>query len=115
MKRLLLSLLAALALPTGANAELDKQHNWRGKNKITCLRCLKPNYPSDVLIKEYEGVTKTKVWINTNGSVTKVEIIESSGLISLDNAAMQAAKESTFYPITEPSLINIEYLFQTKK
>ena len=77
--------------------------------KITCLNCISPKYPRKALKKGLEGKPKVKVWILKSGNVEKAEIIISSGVISIDNAALEAAKKSKFYPIPFNSFINIEY------
>lgn len=81
----------------------------KGKLKITCLDCVSPKYPKKALKKGLEGKPTVKVWILMNGNVQKAELIISSGISSIDKAALEAAKKSKFYPIDYDSLINIEY------
>jgi len=81
----------------------------KGKLKITCLNCISPEYPSKALKKGLEGKPTIKVWILKSGDVEKAEIIISSGIPSIDKAALDAAKKSKFYPIPFDSFINIEY------
>ena len=81
----------------------------KGKLKITCLNCLSPKYPREALKKGLEGKPTVKVWILKNGNVEKAEIIISSGIISIDKAALEAAQKSKFYPIEYRSYIKIEY------
>ena len=81
----------------------------KGKLKITCLNCISPKYPRKALKKGLEGKPKVKVWILKSGTVEKAEIIISSGVTSIDNAALEAAKNSKFYPLPFNSFINIEY------
>ena len=81
----------------------------KGKLKITCLNCISPKYPRKALKKGLEGKPTVKVWILKSGDVEKAEIIISSGVSSIDNAALEAAKKSRFYPIAFDSFINIEY------
>ena len=81
----------------------------KGKLKITCLNCISPKYPRKALKKGLEGKPKVKVWILKSGDVEKAEIIISSGVTSIDNAALEAAKNSKFYPLPFNSFINIEY------
>ena len=81
----------------------------KGKLKITCLNCISPKYPRKALKKGLEGKPKIKVWILKSGAVEKAEIIISSGVTSIDNAALEAAKKSKFYPLPFDSFINIEY------
>ena len=81
----------------------------KGKVKITCLNCISPKYPRKALKKGLEGKPTIKVWILKSGNVEKAEIIISSGVLSIDNAALDAAKKSTFYPLTLDSFLNIQY------
>ena len=81
----------------------------KGKLKITCLDCVSPKYPKKALKKGLEGKPTVKVWILMNGNVQKAELIISSGISSIDKAALEAAKKSKFYPIDYDSFINIEY------
>ena len=86
----------------------------KGKLKITCLNCISPKYPSKALKRGLEGKPKVKVWILKSGYVEKAEIIISSGVTSIDNAALEAAKKSRFYPLPFRSFINIEYELKLK-
>ena len=81
----------------------------KGKLKITCLNCISPKYPRKALKKGLEGKPTVKVWILKSGNVEKVELIISSGINSIDNAALEAAQKSKFYPIEFNSNLNIEY------
>ena len=81
----------------------------KGKVKVTCLKCIRPLYPPIALRRGAEGAPIVKVWINKNGNVDKAELISASGNESIDNAAKQAATNSTFYPLVEETSINIEY------
>ena len=80
-----------------------------GKLKITCLNCISPIYPKKALRKGLEGKTTVKVWVLKSGIVEKTEIIISSGIPSIDKAALEAAKKSTFNPLPFDSFLNIEY------
>ena len=81
----------------------------KGKLEITCLNCISPKYPKKALKKGLEGKPTIKVWILKSGVVEKAEIIISSGVTSIDNAALSAALKSKFYPLPFNSFINIEY------
>ena len=86
----------------------------KGNLKITCLNCVSPKYPRKALKKGLEGKPTVKVWIYKNGDVEKVELIKSSGILSIDNAALEAAQRSKFYPMEIDSFINIEYDLKLK-
>ena len=95
---------------TEDNKDLEKGSvKGKGKLKITCLNCISPKYPRKALKKGLEGKPTVKVWILQSGNVEKAEIIISSGVTSIDNAALEAAKKSSFYPLPFDSFINIEY------
>lgn len=81
----------------------------KGELKITCLNCISPKYPRKALKKGLEGKLTIKVWILKSGDVEKTEIINSSGIASIDNAALKAAQKSKFYPIKYDSFFYIQY------
>ncbi len=81
----------------------------KGKEKIICLSCVKPEYPKVALRGGYEGIVKIKIWIATNGEVIEAKIIKSSGYEILDKTGIKAALNSKFYPLTQKRTINIEY------
>ena len=81
----------------------------KGTEKITCLACVKPEYPKIALRGGYEGIVKLKIWIATNGEVIEAKIIKSSGYEILDKAGIKAALKSKFYPVSQKRTINIEY------
>ena len=81
----------------------------KGTEKITCLSCVKPEYPKIALRGGYEGIVKLKIWIATNGEVIEAKIIKSSGYEILDKTGIKAALKSKFYPISQKRTINIEY------
>ena len=86
----------------------------KGKLKITCLNCISPQYPKKALKKGLEGKLTIKVLILKSGDVDKAEIITSSGIISIDNAALKAAQQSKFYPLEFDSFLNIQYDLKLK-
>ena len=92
------------------NKEIEKGSvKGKGKLKITCLNCISPKYPRKALKKGLEGKPTVKVLILKSGYVEKAEIIISSGISSIDNAALEAAKKSRFYPLPLDSFLNIQY------
>ena len=81
----------------------------KGTIKVTCLKCIRPIYPPNALRKGAEGKTIIKIWINKNGQVSKAELRTKSGIDSIDNASIKAALNSTFFPIEEKTIIDVEY------
>ena len=57
-----------------------------------------PNYPYEAKKRGIEGMTVVKMLVDTDGSVMDVEVLKSSGNQLLDEAALDAAKKSTFSP-----------------
>ena len=98
-------------ISTGENKDDNEKGSIKGKGKlkITCFKCITPDYPESALRKGSEGKPLIKVWILTNGTVEKALILRSSGISSIDNAALKAAKESVFYPIEYNVTFKIEY------
>tara|TARA_B100000963_G_scaffold300543_1_gene272923 strand:+ start:85 stop:843 length:759 start_codon:yes stop_codon:yes gene_type:complete len=92
------------------NKEIEKGSvKGKGNLKITCLNCISPKYPRKALKKGLEGKPTVKVFILKSGYVEKAEITISSGVSSIDNAALEAAKNSRFYPLPLDSFLNIQY------
>lgn len=85
-----------------------------GKIKVTCKKCIRPDYPPIALRRGVEGKPIVKVWIDKAGKVTKSKIISKSGIKSIDDAAQKAASVSTFYPIVKELTLNIEYDLRLK-
>lgn len=67
-----------------------KQATW--KRRIT------PEYPQLAIRRRQEGVALLTLYISETGKLEKAEIKASSGVDLLDEAALLAAKHSTFYP-----------------
>jgi len=60
------------------------------------LRSPVPNYPYEAKKARIEGMTVVKMLIDTDGSVMDVKVLKTSGNQWLDEAALDAAKKSTF-------------------
>ncbi len=84
------------------------------KIKITCLNCVTPQYPREALIAGIEGKPAVKIFISKDGTVSKAIIETSSGYKVLDDAGLDAARKSTFYPIPKESSIRLEYDLRIK-
>ena len=76
---------------------------------MTCLKCLEPKYPKLAIKRGYEGILKLEILILKNGKVNNVVIKESTGFKILDQAGVNAALNSTFYPVTKETTLKIEY------
>nr|WP_202602369.1 energy transducer TonB [Vibrio toranzoniae] len=59
-----------------------------------------PNYPRQAVRRGIEGVAIYEVWLDAEGKQIKQALINSSGLLILDNAALDAIKQWKFSPHT---------------
>ena len=87
----------------------------KGYQKVTCLKCVEPKYPKLAIKRGYEGVLKLEVLILKSGIVKEVLIRESTGFEILDKAGVNAAFNSTFYPLTKKTNLNIEYTLKLNR
>ena len=83
--------------------------------KPACKRCIKPRYPRTALRKSQEGYVLVELTVNTSGRVTGVSVIKSSGITSIDNAALKAAKKSTFTQQSRSTRFTIAYDLKISK
>jgi len=90
---------------TPDNSQIAKRSNI----KPACKRCIKPNYPRTALRRSQEGYVLIELTVNTSGRVMEARIIKSSGIDSIDNAAIKAAKKSTFIKNDGISIFTIAY------
>ena len=81
----------------------------KGYQKVTCLNCVEPKYPKLAIKRGYEGVLKLEILILKSGIVKEVFIRESTGFEILDKAGVNAALNSTFYPLSRRTNLKIEY------
>lgn len=76
-----------------------------------------PVYPLLARRKGYEGIVILKVEVLANGKCGRLEVINSSGYVLLDKAAIQAVKKWEFIPaqfggITKTSLVHVPIQFR---
>jgi len=57
-----------------------------------------PVYPKDAEEKGIEGMVELRILVTEKGTVDEVEISRSSGLASMDEAAVKAVKSTRFLP-----------------
>ncbi|MDD4973451.1 MAG: energy transducer TonB [Bacteriovorax sp.] len=67
-----------------------------------------PPYPPIARQKGYEGKVKIKAYYNQEGLITKVDIIESSGIKMLDETVKKTASD---WKISSPSAGSFEKIF----
>ena len=61
----------------------------------------KPEYPARSIQRHESGQVNVQVVVDTSGRVHDARIVSSSGFDRLDEAALKAARRSTFYPYME--------------
>ena len=91
-----------------------QEEELRFRKTIKCLNCVEPEYPRKLLLQGIEGSVSVKVFIKKDGTVTDAIIQKSSGYPSLDKAAIDAAKKSTFNPIERDGDLVIAYDMKIK-
>ncbi|MBW4651571.1 MAG: TonB family protein [Kaiparowitsia implicata GSE-PSE-MK54-09C] len=81
----------------------------QGSRTVACQNCVRPSYPRSALDAGAEGQPMVSVDINPDGSVRSVTLTRSSGNAEIDQAAIQAARNSRFQPVTGGASVPIEY------
>ncbi|WP_008311756.1 energy transducer TonB [Leptolyngbya sp. PCC 6406] len=81
----------------------------QGSRTVACQNCVRPNYPQSALDAGVEGQPMVSVDINPDGSVRSVTLTRSSGNPDIDQAALQAARNSRFQPVSGGARVPIEY------
>lgn len=91
-RALLLATLPALLLVAacGRDMEIEQPRPLYGETPI--------EYPITLWDRGIEGETLLRVRVNDMGSVDSVEVVESSGHVALDSAAVRGAKDLRFSP-----------------
>jgi TonB family protein len=93
----------------GNNASGDGTGQGQGSRTVACQNCALPQYPDSALDAGVEGTPRVQVDINPDGSVRSVTLVQSSGNAAIDQAAIQAARSSSFQPVTGGASVPIEY------
>ncbi len=65
---------------------------------VTYVQRGKAKYPAEALRKKLTGTTILLVYVDTEGRVERIEIAQSSGVPSLDAAAITAEQKSRYQP-----------------
>lgn len=77
-------------------------------------RIVKPSYPELSKRREETGTATVRFVIDTTGAIGNIKLVESSGFSRLDDAAMQALRESACRPYDEngaPIRVSYEQAF----
>ncbi|WP_147617635.1 energy transducer TonB [Oxalobacter paraformigenes] len=70
-------------------------------SRLKYKRAVKPDYPARSIQKHESGQVNVRVIVDTTGRVHDARVVLSSGFSRLDEAALKAARRSTFDPYTE--------------
>ena len=81
------------------------------KETPRCRYCPDPNYPRRAKKRGEEGYVIFRLYVSTSGRVANVQLLESSGNSDLINAARQAAKSSSFFPMALKNTIRKRFDF----
>jgi periplasmic protein TonB len=96
------SLTTPVIAPT-ANKSLpaDSTFNALANNRYTPSfgKNPQPVYPRESRRRKEEGLVLLNVWISQTGHVERLEVLQSSGFVLLDNAAIQAVRQWQFAPV----------------
>jgi len=60
-----------------------------GSNTLTCRRCPEPSYPASARRRGVEGTPKVAFYVDRDGNVSNVQLVQSSGDADLDAAAIK--------------------------
>ena len=92
-----------------ANTNTNGSEQGQGSSTVACQNCVRPSYPQSALAAGVEGQPMVSVDINPDGSVRSVTLTRSSGNAAIDQAAIQAARNSRFQPVAGGASVPIEY------
>jgi protein TonB len=83
----------AALVPSGANRPARTDYGWLSEVVLRRVEELK-RYPAEARVDRAEGKVVVKAVINEDGSVDNVEIFQSSGSPTLDNAAVDLMRRA---------------------
>ena len=94
---------------TAAPSTTNGSGQGQGARTVACQNCVRPSYPQSALAAGAEGQPMVSVDINPDGTVRSVTLTRSSGNAAIDQAAIQAARNSRFQPVAGGASVPIEY------
>ena len=106
-KRLIMNLAATAALLAGAGQPaIAQSREWRGE--VNAL--LKDNfsYPRSAVVRGVEGVATVGIAISSDGRITNVTLVRSSGSDILDREALRIARKVGRLPSPPKGIRSIE-------
>ena len=89
-----------------------KIHSGFNINDADFRNKVQPEYPELAKQQGIQGTAVVMVTISASGALVSAKIYQSSGNPLLDNAALRAARASTFKPPSLQSDYLIDYVFQ---
>ncbi|MEM9809241.1 MAG: TonB family protein, partial [Cyanobacteria bacterium P01_D01_bin.56] len=107
------TVVTAVVTQSSGNSTLDqkvlqtvRQTTWTSSEDLVRSRRLEvglPFYPdAEPMVINDEGLPKVEFEVDDNGNVIDARIVESSGNAALDEAALEAVRNSTFTPSNRP-------------
>ena len=95
--------------PGGTNESGNGTGQGQGSRTVACQNCVLPEYPQSAIDAGVEATPGVQVDINPDGSVRSVTLVQSSGNPAIDQAAMEAARNSSFQPVSGGASVPIVY------
>lgn len=72
-------------------------------NRPPRCKCTRPQYPVEAARRGEQGTTKVRITIAPDGFVSEVELLQSSGSTTLDQATFEHFKDVCFKPARDSS------------
>jgi protein TonB len=92
--------LIMLTLIAGCGAPDDAPPPAISSTKVAAIDTPPPDYPLEQACDEVGGKVLMNVVVGTTGTPSRIRIIESSGVVALDDAAQKAVRNWRFRPAT---------------
>ena len=83
---------------TGNDAGNETDTAFAGGGRLSCVDNCVPQYPNSLRNEGVEGTAIVRGLVGIDGRVAQLEIVQSSGNIDLDEAALEAASRMRFLP-----------------
>ena len=68
----------------------------QGRSQFGCRSCVRPDYPEEALEDDVEGQPAVEFEVDADGNVISARLVQSSGSAALDQAALDAVRQSSF-------------------
>ncbi|MGH7145111.1 MAG: energy transducer TonB, partial [Planctomycetota bacterium] len=84
------------------------------------LNRVEPEYPADAMRSGHEGTVTLRLRVDVNGRVVEAEVLDALSGFGFAQAAVDAARQSTFIPGTDATgapieeWVKVSYVFQLK-